>query len=122
MLTTTLVLKLVLNSKSGGVLKVKTPSGVISITSPEIVNVTGFPSGSVAVTLPMKVSFSSTVNVSDDVKTGGLISLSRPCCPSDLEHENLGAFILPTPPALLHVLEGGIQILFCFVLTLHICP
>ena len=53
----------------------KTPSAVIAITLVfEIVNVTA--AKSVAVTVPIAVTFSSTVNVDEEVNTGAVVSVT----------------------------------------------
>ena len=58
-------------------MKVRTPAEVIDTTYPspslaETVKVTGSPSASVAVTLPMAVWFSAALNAADEVKVGAL--------------------------------------------------
>ena len=56
-------------------MKVKTPAGVIAITDVldiEYVTV----AKSVLVTVPMDVTFSSTMKVDDDVNTGAIVSVT----------------------------------------------
>ena len=56
-------------------MKVRTPAEVIAITSvPDMVNVTT--ARSVAVTVPIAVSFSLTMNVEDEVNTGAVVSVT----------------------------------------------
>ena len=57
-------------SKSGAVLKVKTPAEVMASSVPETVKVTSSSSASVAVTVPMVVWFSSALKEAGDVNTG----------------------------------------------------
>ena len=53
-------------------MKVKTPDGVIASSSPLTVKVTSSHSASIAVTVPIAVWFSATLNVASEVKTGAI--------------------------------------------------